>query len=302
MTHPEVIEGPYFIGVDGGGTHCRARLTSANGTVLGEAVGGSANTTAGTKKSIQEVIDTCDQATVTAGLTPAIYNRTYVGAGLAGLTVTTEKLRYVSCDHPFAAMASESDAYTACLGAHNGENGGIVISGTGSAAFAMINGVGYSIGGWGFLLGDDGSGAMLGLKVLRACIQVFDGMMPPSAMARDVLKKYDGDIHEMFAWARSATPKEFGTFAPYAFDWAEKGDTLAKRLISEAADAISRHIHAINTIGASRICLLGGMAPHIIPLLDENLSALIVPPKGDAEDGALIMARSLFDGTAEVNA
>lgn len=288
-------EDVYFIGVDGGGTHCRARLTASDGNVLGEAVGGSANTTRGSHEAMQEVIKTCSMAIASAGLADAIYKQTFVGAGLAGLTVADEKSRYTCEDHPFAGLTSESDAYAACLGAHHGNDGGIVIAGTGSAAFAIANGNAHSIGGWGFLLGDDGSGARLGLNVLRQSIKVHDGMLPGSAMADDILSSFDNDIQKVFAWARSATPKDFGAFAPKAFDWAEKGDALAEELVSQTVVAISQHFNAIINLGVSRICLFGGMSSRLRPLLDETIRQIITEPMGDAQDGALLMAKSMYD-------
>jgi glucosamine kinase len=285
----------YFIGIDGGGTHCRARLSAVDGTVLAEATGGSANTTRGTEQTMQEVLNTCEQAVLNAGLTTAIYKQTFVGAGLAGLTITDEKLQYVSQNHPFAGMVSESDAYAACLGAHDGADGGIVIAGTGSAAFARANGIRHSIGGWGLLLGDDGSGARLGLNLLRKSIQVHDGMLPPSDMAAAALNQFDNDIHQLFVWARAATPKEFGTFAPMAFDWAEKGDVLAKNLVAHTVDAITDHIRAITKLGVARICLFGGMSRRLQPMLDENIRSVIVEPLGDAQDGGLLMARATYE-------
>ncbi len=295
MAQSDKPEPVYFIGVDGGGTHCRARLTSGDGTVLGEAVGGSANTTLDDEKAFQEVLDTCNAVIAQAGLSTAIYRHIYVGAGLAGRNITGENQLPSSLALPFAGFTTESDAYAACLGAHNGQDGGIVISGTGSAGFALVKGTALSVGGWGFTLSDSGSGAILGRDVLRTSLQVVEGLLPPSQMANAVLAGFDNDIIKLYNWASTATPRDFGTFAPLAFDWADQGDSLAVKLIAETVDGVARHVSAVRNFGVDRICLFGGLSSRVKPMLNENLRALLVEPDGDAEDGGLLMARKLFD-------
>lgn len=299
MVQPDKPDSIYFIGVDGGGTHCRARLTSGDGTVLGEAIGGSANTTLGDEQAFQEVLNTCDVAIDDAGLNADVYQHTYVGAGLAGLNITATPSHPYIFRHPYAGFVMESDAYTACLGAHDGNDGGIVISGTGSVGFALVNGAAHSVGGWGFTLSDTGSGAALGRDVLRASLQAVEGLLPPSPMADAVLAGFEHSITGLYEWARTATPRDFGTYAPSAFDWAEKGDALAGKLVSETVDAVSRHIVAVRDFGVERICLFGGMSSRVTPLLDESLRALLVEPAGDPVDGGLLIARRLFDTNPE---
>jgi len=284
-------EAVYFMGVDGGGTHCRVRLTSFDGTMLAESQGGSANTTLGPEQVFSEILSCGQQAVSRAGLHPDIWGQTYVGAGLAGLNISLQKTRFANLPHPFAGLVVCSDAHTACLGAHNGGDGGIVICGTGSAGLALIGGSEHRVGGWGFVLSDSGGGAILGRNLLRACLEVHDGLRPPSEMASAVLDRFNHDGDEMFEWAYRATPRDFGFFAPTAFDWADRNDPLARRLVTETVTAVSHHISAVRAHGADRICLLGGMAARVQPLLPVDTNNLLVVPVHDALQGAILLAR-----------
>ena len=62
----------------------------------------------------------------------------------------------------------------ACLGAHGGRDGGIVIAGTGSVGLAMVNGREFRIGGYGFPISDEGSGAEIGLHAIRLALRAHD--------------------------------------------------------------------------------------------------------------------------------
>ena len=80
------------------------------------------------------------------------------GVGRKGLLEQLERL-----PHPFRSVIYIHDATIACIGAHGGRDGGIVIVGTGSVGFAVVEGREFRIGGYGFPISDEGSGADLGL-------------------------------------------------------------------------------------------------------------------------------------------
>jgi glucosamine kinase len=70
------------------------------------------------------------------------------------------------------------DAVIACIGAHGGRDGGIVIIGTGSAGLALVEGRVVKVGGYGFPISDEASGADLGLQALRMALRAHDGRTP----------------------------------------------------------------------------------------------------------------------------
>src|SRR5436190_1059620 len=78
-----------------------------------------------------------------------------------------------------------NDATIACLGAHGGYDGGVVLVGTGSVALAIVNGREIRIGGYGFPISDEGSGAALGLAALRLALKAHDGRIPGTRLTSE---------------------------------------------------------------------------------------------------------------------
>ncbi|WP_368856164.1 BadF/BadG/BcrA/BcrD ATPase family protein, partial [Klebsiella pneumoniae] len=88
--------------------------------------------------------------------------------------------------HPFASIAFTSDGVAACLGAHSGADGAIVIAGTGSIGLGFAEGRDLRVGGYGFPISDEGSGADLGLKAVQLALRAFDGRHEQSALLGEV--------------------------------------------------------------------------------------------------------------------
>ncbi|MCA0420318.1 MAG: N-acetylglucosamine kinase, partial [Proteobacteria bacterium] len=152
-----------YLGVDGGGTGCRCRLETAQGEVLGSGIAGPASLRLGLDTSLAAVMLAARGAIAEAGLTEADFARIHAGICLAGIGRKGMQEALAAWKTPFAETVFESDGLAACLGAHAGEDGGIVIIGTGSIGLARVNGEEVRIGGYGFPIGDEGSGADLGL-------------------------------------------------------------------------------------------------------------------------------------------
>jgi glucosamine kinase len=153
----------FYIGVDGGGTSCRARIEDAEGRLLGQGAAGAAATRIGADRSMQAVRTASIAATTDAGLLPTALAHASAGVGLAGIDRKGAREALLSFPHPFRNVVYATDANVACLGAHSGRDGGIVVLGTGSVGFARVNGRELRIGGYGFPISDEGSGADLGL-------------------------------------------------------------------------------------------------------------------------------------------
>ena len=146
----------YFLGIDGGGSRCRARIRDQNGALLAEAIGGSSNIYQDFENALCNITATAADAAKQAGLNTSDL---HAGLGLAGLVTSKSAEPIMAAQLPFASVTADNDAYAACLGAFGGRDGGIVIAGTGSIGFALIGDQRHMIGGWGFALGDHGSGA-----------------------------------------------------------------------------------------------------------------------------------------------
>lgn len=277
-----------FLGIDGGGSRCRARIRDAAGNLLSEATGGPSNIYQDFNGTIDTIVKTAQQAAAEAHVSVA---HLHAGLGIAGIvtSVGTEKL--LNTPLPFASVTANNDAHIACLGAFGGGDGGIVIAGTGSIAYAIINGQPQMVGGWGFQLGDHGSGAWLGHHACRRAALAIDGLIQPTKLIDEVLKVTGPTRAQLSTWSETARPKDYAQFAPQVFAAAARGDVVGMTIVIEGASAVSQLGRALLTRGAGRLCLLGGLSPAYPPYLDADVQARLTTQMADALDGAIMMAR-----------
>ena len=179
--------------------------------------------------------------------------------GLAGTNVGSYKQRLAAI-LPFAASLIESDALIALEGAIGGHDGAIAILGTGSAYLARQAGVLRPLGGWGFVVGDLGSGARLGRALLEATLLLYDRIRPATALTEAVLARFGGEPGAVVDYAVAAKPRDFGAFAPLVFEFAGAGDALADALIRQSVADVEATFDAINLRPTDWLCTLGGLA------------------------------------------
>jgi glucosamine kinase len=273
---------PYFLGIDGGGSRCRARIRGAEGRMLGEAIGGSSNIYQDFDGALANIVATAAEAAAKAQLKTG---ELHAGLGLAGIVTS------VGAELPFASVIADNDAYAAWMGAFAGSDGGIVIAGTGSIGFASINGVRHMVGGWGFALGDHGSGAWLGHHAVRRAALAIDGLLQPTPLIEEVLSRVGRNRFDVSRWSERATPKDYAEMAPLVFECAARGDVVGMTIVIEGAAAISSLGRALLARGAGKLCLLGGVSKVYPPYLDADVKQALTAPGADALDGAIMMAR-----------
>lgn len=284
-----------FLGIDGGGTHCRARLVDATGGIVGEATSGCANTTGGLEDSFSSILDATTKILKSTNLPKETLKKIHAGLGLAGLVDAIEIAKVENYPHPFASLSANSDAAAACFGAHNGQDGGIAIFGTGSCCCALHKGEMLYNSGWGFMLGDQGSGAQLGLQTLRCTILACDNIIPHSALTREILKGFDDAPANMVRWVLTAKPKDYGKFAIMTCEHAENNEEDAKQLLQKSAVAAELFIKDLLNRGVSQIALLGGLSPFLIKHFTQTTANHLVKPQGDAMAGGIYMAKTSFE-------
>jgi glucosamine kinase len=183
-----------------------------------------------------------------------------------------------------------TDAHAACVGAHRGQDGGIIIVGTGSIGWAELGGRDMRVGGWGLTVSDEGSGAWLGREALRRALWAHDGRIQWSGLLTSLFDRFGSDPHAIVRFSSDARPRDFAELAPAVVDSATADDPVAVELMrcgAGHADALARRLVAF---GARRLALMGGLARKIEPWLAEDTRRHLVAPKGDALDGALLIA------------
>ena len=279
----------WYVGVDGGATRCRARIRDAGGTLLAEAEGDAANIHVDFVSAVSVMRSVVGEALRKAGIGAADSARVAVGLGLAGFNDAADAAHVAEAFAGYALARAANDATTACIGAHAGADGGLVIAGTGSAAIARVAGSETIVGGRGFALGDAGSGAHIGLAALRAATLAFDGLGLETGLTDEILSAFDRDLVRMVRWARSARPGDYGSFAPRVFRCATKADPVALAIAGSAARAIGALTRRIVALGAERVALVGGVGEALRPHLDHDIAQLLKRALYDATDGAILM-------------
>lgn len=280
----------YFIGIDGGGTGCRARLRGADGALLGEGQGGPGNIRLGLDQVWGNLNAAIDGALAAAGLGRDIFARTSIGLGLAGIVDEASAAATIAAGPSFARASAVSDAHIACLGAFAGGDGAILIAGTGSAAYALIDGKGIAMFGWGFEVDDKGSAASLGRSAITAALDGHDGLGPDTDFTRAVRRALGDAPGAMVDWITAARPRDYGSIAPMVMTFAQSGDAVAVELIRRSAAEVEAMMTRLCELGADRICLVGGMAEHLEPWLSPWAHGVLAPRAHDAADGAILLA------------
>lgn len=283
----------FYLGVDGGGTGCRARIVDEAGNVLGQGLSGPATTRLGIDVAWASITRAFGEAAEEAGFGSAELARTFAGIGLAGIgrKGALEALRATA--HPFAGIDFTSDGMGACLGAHSGKDGAIVIAGTGSIGLGFVEGRDLRVGGYGFPISDEGSGADLGLKAVQLALRAYDGRHDRSALLTEIIQRFHDDPMEAVAWMDRATATDYAALAPTVMRHADQGDSAGRRIVLSAAEQIDTIVRTLFDKGAPRVTLLGGLASPLEPWLAPDVRRRLKPTDGDAVSGAIILARRL---------
>ncbi len=289
-----------YIGVDGGATKSKVRVETADGKLLGLAIGGPANITrlpvATVWKTIYQTLNEVLQLK-DISLDDKQY-RFHIGLGLAGCELPEVRAEYLNFTHPFTTIHLTSDAHVACIGAHAGKDGAIIIIGTGVVGYQVQAGHENKVGGWGFPHDDEGGGAWLGLEAARLTFQGLDRRVEKSPLLEEVFAFFQNDLNKFVTWANRANSSEFGRLAPLVINHSQQNDYWATRLMKKAAIAINRVGSALEKVKPQKdkplpCALFGGIAPFVEPWLSDELRARLVPRLGDANVGAILMIKQM---------
>lgn len=279
-----------YLGVDGGGTRCRARLETADGRVLGQGVSGPASMRFGIQAASASILGATRQALAEAGLTEEALGRTYAGIGLAGTGHLGARQALESWQHPFAKAWFEGDGYVAWLGAFGGDEGGIVICGTGSIGITY-KGKTIRVGGYGFPVSDEGSGAHIGLNAIRYALRTLDGRAKPTAFAQEILDRFSSDPAVVIRWSETASATDYAAFAAIVIKHSGAGEPAAINLLRDAAAHIAGLVEAVLARGAPRVALVGGLVEFIKSHIPTATAARIAEPQMDAVSGGILLAK-----------
>jgi N-acetylglucosamine kinase-like BadF-type ATPase len=317
FTAPQpAAQGHFWLGVDGGGTNCRAVIVDDGGKVIGAGAAEAANfIRVGLEAAINHVSQAVNQACAQAGIELAEISSACVGlAGTSHPNHHRQMLAALKEALPISDITLETDARVALAGATGNKAGVVIIAGTGSIACGVnARGRFARAGGWGPTMGDEGSGSYIGRRALEAVVMAYDYRGEPTAMMEPILRHFGVSSPPELSPAIYDQPdkaqREIAQLSKIVVEAAREGDRVAQEILKDAA--IELAVAAIAVIEQLRlerdefqVAYVGGVfeAGELIlaPLREEIQHfaprARIAPPIDPPVIGAAMMAKALRAG------
>jgi len=306
----------FVIGIDGGGTKTLALISDLKGNVVGQHVSGPANLQiVGFDKVARALLSLIGECCESAGSSTQSIRAMTIGLAGAGrladqkkMTAALQKL-LASKKIRIRKVRIESDARVALEGAFRGNAGIILIAGTGSIAFGKDEqGRVHRTGGWGRILGDEGSGYFIGRQALIAVCRQMDGRSGATGLAALIAKRFGLKKPEDVIASVYRNNLDFSTIAPSVMDAAKDGDAAAVEIIQMSSLALTEHVRALVrkfTGGEKQVVrrkiplsFVGGLISNDTPLRSALFRQIgitfpeieIIEPMAPPAYGAVVMA------------
>jgi N-acetylglucosamine kinase-like BadF-type ATPase len=314
MSKKEVHYDGTIIGIDGGGSRTRGILYR-DGKITAQSQTGTTRVgTVGLVESCERLLniitELCHQSNIEFEELDAVV------IGLAGVWLEEEQKRSAQVLKLFARekklvlndVIVTSDAAIALEGALNGDEGMVLIGGTGTIALGKTaDGTIMRCGGWGIELDDMGSGAWIGREGLTAVVRALDGRGAKTEFAEVLASHYamvDLDNPRTIVSAYGERVFEYHNLTPLVMETAVKGDKVCLDIINRAAAHLYELVEALSKRFKStpvKIALMGGMLESdtllsklVHEMIAKNKKLTIVEPKGSALDGALALGQKVM--------
>lgn len=272
-----------FLGVDGGGTGCRAAVSDASGAILGKGRAGPSNITSDPDGALANILAASTEALPQG----AMLTDLNAVLGLAGANVR-ENVDRLRAKLPFAQVRIENDSVTATKGALRDKDGIVAAIGTGSVFAAQHDQHIRQLGGWGLALGDEGSGAWIGRAMLARCLRATDGLVQKTPLIGEIMAEFGGP-DGIVAFGQTANPSDFAMLAPRV---TASLDPAAFAVMAKAEADVASAIDHLQSGARLPVVFLGGLGEVFADRLKARWP--VHAPVGSALDGALWLARRGF--------
>jgi glucosamine kinase len=256
-----------FAGVDGGGSSTRVLITDEQGVELATAESsGSAIRPGEASKAAAVILEVVRRAC--AGLEHQPLRALCVGVAGAGRDEERDALQSaLDVERIAGSVIVLTDAEIALEDAFGAGPGVLLTAGTGSIAYGKgPTGVMARCGGWGPVVGDEGSGAWIGRRALGVAAASHDGREPESALVSAITRSLGLEsVERLIPWAAAASPADLATLAPIVLEVAATGDLRANSLVTLAVEELGIHVRTLarklfsDERAAFRLALHGGL-------------------------------------------
>jgi N-acetylglucosamine kinase-like BadF-type ATPase len=249
-----IMASKYFLGFDGGGTHLRGCLINEHGNILAVASHPPASFPKLKEKIGEPVSALANELQKRADLVGAtIFAAGFCSTGV-GRPAEREIVEWALGEKNIAkTIIAESDFMAAHAGAFGGGPGIIVNAGTGVFGFGRTaNGENIRVGGWGYLLGDEGSGFAIAQAALIAALKDWDGRGPQTALRPIFEKHFNVTSIELIIsqiYSSDFDRGKFAELAPLVFDAAGQGDVVANEIVRHAGRELGLLVRAAQNRG-----------------------------------------------------
>jgi len=290
------------LGIDGGGSKTLAVLVDRAGRVRQLAQAGGTNP-----------LDNPAWRTELSAVLGPLANAPGIVAAVAALpgygeveAVSLEQSGAVAGALGTRPQSILNDVDAAHIGAFGGQSGILILSGTGSMAWARDDaGRSHRVGGWGDAIGDEGSAHWIGLRILGVVSQSLDGRAPATGLVDALFAHLGLDTatpsDSLQGWVSGlAHPRSaIAALAPLAMRLAEAGDAAAMSIIDGAAEELGRHVTAIarHVRQGAPWSYAGGAfrSPLLLAAVTRSIGHPPVAPRLSPIGGALLAAAKLAD-------
>jgi len=305
-----MIQRSLLLGADGGGTKTLGLLADAEGTIIARAEAGPSNQfVMGLDVAAVNLAELITRCCHEGGRRPEEIGAAVIGlAGAGGDRERGELAAAVRTilaagGTPEVPIIIESDARVALEGAFAGKPGIVAIAGTGSVVIGKSHTI-VRIGGWGRVLGDEGSGYFIGQQALRSVALDIDGRGDSGTLRTKVAARFGFSTREELIAAVYRAKFDVPSVAPLVIEAAAGGDGVALAILGNAAGilagqvgAVARRLDLGETAG---VAFIGGLIDHdnlYTRLLRDAIvgqlpRAIFHPPVHGPAQGALLMAQA----------
>lgn len=281
---------PIYFCVDAGGTRSRGRLYALSGAILAEAVDGQGNASTRFDDAVANITNLWRRLNAAIGRDPLALSNTVFSIGGAGLYDLKARDPFIARCPAFATVFAMSDGYAALIGAGNGRPCALLTVGTGTAGHRLYDdGTSIQRDGWGWLVGDRGSGCWMGTLAMRHMLEVVDGVAAELILAGAMLKEIGG-FAALMDDGLDLDAQRLAHFAPIVLRCAQAGCPAAQEIVTQAVGKLAALVATLDC-DAVPLYLNGGLADALKPGLALRVGRRIEEAAGDPMQGCFLVAR-----------
>lgn len=240
----------YIIGIDGGGTKTKLTVCTIQGEVIHSVIAGPSNILSSGYEAARESIQTViHEGTGKKGYPLEDCVALCIGVAGAGRDTVKAQLETIIRETGYAnALIVTHDAETALMGGTEGDEGILMIAGTGAICYGRNKeGMRHRVSGWGHIIGDEGSAYSIGIKIVNAVMKAYDGRGKKTWLTPLLLQQMQLEHEEQIIghiYSPEVTKQHIASYAVLIDEACANCDEVAFKIIQETVEALYECVSA----------------------------------------------------------